>query len=222
MKNIERRCKNIHWLSYHIPKTAGTSFRKTLCDAFGDDVVYGAYASTNAKELTKGEIVWIPRSTKLLHGHFNPHRNHESHFENAKKIIWLRDPVKRAWSLLNHTLDVNNNQLVMDYIKQKFKDQPDLSREEMFLSVLADNKSKRFFTKYDSSLKNFPKSFFNFIGNTEEYGQGLNRLSDMMNKELKNHQSNVSINKTPPPNIPPALLNYFDKDYIIYDKFISG
>ena len=222
VNNIKKSYNNIEWVSYHIPKTAGTSFRRSLCDAFGKKSVYGVYARTNAIEFNKGEMAWIPRGTKLLHGHFYPHRNHENLFKNAKKIIWLRDPVKRAWSLLNHTLDIKNNKIVLDYINKKFLNPNALSREEMFLSILADEKSKLFFTKYHASLSNFSKSYFDFIGNTEEYERDLNRLSGLMNKELKNFQVNLSSNHAPPPAIPTKLLSYFDQEYRVFNALTSG
>ena len=222
LNNIKESCKSVEWLSYHIPKTAGTSFRKSLCEAYGSGAVYGVYVDTNAKEFSEGELAWIPSKTKLLHGHFYPHKNHSNLFQNAKKIIWLRDPIKRAWSLLNHTLDVNNNQIVKDYLTKKFLNHDNISREEMFLEVLADKNSERFFTRYHKSLANFPKSFFDFVGKTEDYENGIAILSGLMDKELKNFNVNVSVNKSSPPTIPSSLLSYFDKEFKIYDKLTQG
>jgi len=219
--NIENNFNNVEWLSYHIPKTAGTSFRNTLCEAFGDEAVYGVYASTNAKEFIRGESVWIPRGTELLHGHFNPHRRHEILFPNGKRIIWLRDPIRRAWSLLNHTLDIKSNQVLHSYIKQNFLDKGILSREEIFVSMLADSQSKEYFTKYHISLKDFPKTFFHFVGKTEDYDEGIKKLSELMDKDLQSRHLNTSKNNNPAPNIPLKLLGYFDNEYTIYDRLTS-
>lgn len=219
--NIEKNYSNVKWLSYHIPKTAGTSFKDTLCDAFGDDALYPVYASTNSKEFNHGETIWIPRGTEVLHGHFNPLPKHKTLFQNGKRIIWLRDPIKRAWSLLNHTLDIRSNQVLNSYIKQNFLDKGILSREDIFISMLSDSQSNKYFTKYHSILNDFPKTFFHFIGKTEDYDQSIKRLSDLMNKELQISYLNKSKNNNPTPNIPPNLLGYFDKEYIIYDRLTS-
>ncbi|MGS2720737.1 hypothetical protein [Paraglaciecola aestuariivivens] len=105
---------------------------------------------------------------------------------------------------------------------KKFLNHDNISREEMFLAVLADNNSERFFTKYHRSLTNFPKSFFDFVGKTEDYESGIDILSGLMGKELKNFNVNVSVNKSSPPTIPSSLLSYFDKEYKIYDNLTSG
>lgn len=87
-------------ISVHVPKTAGTAFRNVLIKIYGEDKVFGDYDRQNINKLLT-EI----KSQKInaIHGHFQVEK-YDNHFAEAKRIIWLRDPVKRLISNYWHQI----------------------------------------------------------------------------------------------------------------------
>lgn len=224
-KRVRRRmltnAEKVEWVSYHIPKTAGTSFRSALQNAFEEREFFAVYEFSGANELSRGEPIWLPASTKVIHGHFRPHALHRQLFPNGKRITWVRDPIKRAWSLLNHTLDVQNNDNVYQFIKTNFLDQGITDREELFRAMIKHKKSAKFLNIYTRDYKSFNKKFFFFVGSTEHYDEDLDRLAELMQRPLPRQQLNSSQNKQPAPELSDKERAYFSEEYRIYDRLTS-
>ncbi|NVK56712.1 MAG: hypothetical protein HWE26_13985 [Alteromonadaceae bacterium] len=221
-KRLHETSKQVKWVSYHIPKTAGTSFRLSLESAYGARRVFGVYADSGAKEMSRAEQIWLPRSATVLHGHFKALPKHGVLFPNAKRLVWLRDPIQRSWSLLNHTLDISNNDNVYGFIKNKFIDKGISDREEIFLSLLSDKESKKFFHAYSLFFKTVGKDFFHFVGNSNDYDDELKRLSNLMGIRLTQNYLNESKVKRKAPEVPRALHKYFDDEYKVYNLFCKN
>jgi len=85
-------------ISVHIPKTAGTTFRELLANCFGDDLClfYGGWRDRHL-----APMVQPPSSLRCIHGHFHA-RDFEAPFPDARRIVWLRDPVERVCSEYEH------------------------------------------------------------------------------------------------------------------------
>lgn len=211
----------VDWVSYHIPKTAGTSFRSALQNTFGEQQFFAVYEFSGANELSRGEPIWLPASVQVIHGHFRPHTMHRQLFPNAKRITWVRDPIKRAWSLLNHTLDVQNNNSVYQFIKTHFLDKGITEREELFKAMIKNKQSAKFFNIYKRDYKAFNKKFFFFVGSTERYNDDLNRLAELMQKPLPPQQLNSSKNKQSVPELSDKERAYFSEEYRIYERLTS-
>ncbi|PYE32844.1 hypothetical protein DFP83_105152 [Idiomarina fontislapidosi] len=220
-RRILANAARVNWVSYHIPKTAGTSFRSALQTAFGQQAFFAVYEFSGANELSRGEPIWLPASTQVIHGHFRPHSRHKQLFPNGKRITWMRDPIKRAWSLLNHTLDVQNNDNVYQFIKTHFLDRGITDREELFKTMLNNKGTATFFNIYKRDYKTFNKKFFYFVGSTERYNEDLKRLEELMQKPLPTQQLNSSQNKQPAPELSDKERAYFSEEYRIYEKLIS-
>ena len=99
------RGKNIELLSVHIPKTAGTSFRNTLTEIYGDAAVLRVDLPPKRQQDPEDAFDQIPEKfepeVRVLHGHFNPtglRMEYPDIPEDVKLITWLRDPVKRVIS----------------------------------------------------------------------------------------------------------------------------
>jgi hypothetical protein len=208
----------VEWVSYHIPKTAGTSFRVALQQAFGDDSFFGVYESSGANELSLGQQIWLPPKRSVIHGHFRPHSRHKNLFRNAKRITWLRDPIKRMWSQLNHTLDVKNNDKVFDFVNSRCLKHGITDREAIFKTLLKIPESKRFFNVYERDYSNFSRQFFHFVGNTDCYAEDLQRLSEFMRKPLTTQALNSSKNKQPAPQLNDKERAYFSEEYRIFER----
>ncbi|MDJ0518101.1 MAG: methyltransferase domain-containing protein [Trichodesmium sp. MO_231.B1] len=83
-------------ISIHVPKTAGTTFKKVLRQIYHPEEIFFDYphrGDLRNKMLTNPKL-----GVKVIHGHFPCHK-YNSKFPEFKKIIWLRDPIKRLISL---------------------------------------------------------------------------------------------------------------------------
>ena len=87
-------------LSIHIPKTAGTSFRRVLRLAFGRDLLLHYWALEDADGRA---VTVISDRIRCIHGHFVPDR-FLLQFPEAALITWVRDPVERIASAYAHVL----------------------------------------------------------------------------------------------------------------------
>jgi len=188
----ENQFPNVQWLSHHIPKTAGKSLLHSFRLSFGMNHIQEAYSdSLLHKRLSLGKPVWVARTAKVLHGHFSPHENHVEQFPNARRIIWIRDPVERNISLLGHIL---NHTLIQSRFVS-FKTKYTLSEhsfEELF-SIMMTDKSLYSATRiYDLYLQGVRKSNFAFVGQVNRYKEDLIRLEEIMGIKLTQHFENVN------------------------------
>jgi hypothetical protein len=78
----------------HIPKTAGTSFRKLLTDIFGEDQVSLQFSG---KRLTDDDAVMLDKF-QVIAGHIG-FADIEKYFPNRRLITILREPVDRCLSI---------------------------------------------------------------------------------------------------------------------------
>ena len=145
-------------MSLHIPKTAGTSFRKALDAEYGGDlgVIYD------------GTVV-DARRFRAVHGHF-----HASELRRvarrAKWIMWLREPVDRLvsyydfWSQSERHGNPNH-----DHFLESGMSLEDFVEWEPIRSEFA--------RQYVANLE--PDDFF-FVGITERYEGDLARLAQLL------------------------------------------
>ena len=100
-REIENIAKNIEIISVHVPKTAGTSFGEYLRLIYGEEKLV-----TDYEELTVQKLIEqgnLTNETKIIHGHFPAHK-YQGYFPNAKRIVWLRNPVIRTISWYSYCL----------------------------------------------------------------------------------------------------------------------
>jgi hypothetical protein len=122
-------------MSYHLPKTAGTSFFRALTQVYGLDKI--ASYLEGLVVLSHGVE---PQTIKVIHGHV-PSRKYFRP-PNVKEIIWLRNPVLRLISLYFFwkTIPRTEDKSWHNYLQQKnldiveFANIPDV-RNEMSLYV---------------------------------------------------------------------------------------
>lgn len=91
-------------ISIHIPKTAGTSFRNTLCEVYGHQEVVRLDIGLVRQETRIREQLYdapqLPPETRVLHGHFSIPllKGRFDIPDDLPVITWLRDPVERVIS----------------------------------------------------------------------------------------------------------------------------
>ena len=210
---------NVRWLSHHIPKTAGRSLEQALVEAFGAESLFEAYSNTTtSKRLNKGEKLWTPATAVVIHGHFCPHKEHIRQFPNAQRIIWIRDPLDRAISLMRYILRTPGlKNPAFHKFRKQFSREPQIDKLiENFLTNPELFPSTRIYERY---LTGFSKTDFAFIGRTEHFEADLRSLSDIMKVELRPSHVNrdrQSYVEMPCPDLKTLLKSEYDflKDWL--------
>lgn len=202
VKEWTRQPGNISLISVHIPKTAGTSFRRILKNEYGNERVARIDAplgkgSTSRKEPilrvneVRREDCTIPARLEVIHGHFNIEQL-GTMIElppTAKRITWLRDPVERVIS--NYY-----------YLRERLR--AELNEAQKGLNILS--KMQRSLIEYARAEKNrnrqskflagTPLEDFDFVGIQEHYAEDVAALAKALawthevNIPQYNHTSN--------------------------------
>jgi hypothetical protein len=87
-------------ISVHVPKCAGTSFRRVLEGLYGN-ALWLTYESVITRDKARRDAV--PAGTACIHGHFFAD-TFDDIFPDRTLIAWLRDPVDRVASTYYHFL----------------------------------------------------------------------------------------------------------------------
>jgi hypothetical protein len=186
--SLDQQFPNVEWLSHHIPKTAGSSLYHSFDHAFKYKDIQGVYPFNHLpKRLNTGQAVWVPGNIKLIHGHFRPHRNQLLQFPNAKRIIWIRDPVERVISLLSHVLRNKMIQTKFDEIKNQHS--AGLKSFNALLFMMINDETLYSTTRiYETYLSGFDKTDFAFVGWVNYLSEDLTRLAEIMKIELSEYR----------------------------------
>ncbi|KHT54951.1 hypothetical protein RJ41_05030 [Alteromonas marina] len=210
---------DVRWLSHHIPKTAGTSLRASFDEAFGRRQVYDLYNPTLVKDFSNGQRLDIPKRISLIHGHFQPHPNQTELYQNAKRIIWIRDPVARAWSVLKHLISVQKHKKEFLLLKESFGERVHTPDDEILDFFLKKNEFKHLNRPYQNYFKNVPIEDFAFVGVTERFDSDIKKLSELMEVKLKTKTLNAIPSK--------SVINkddfkhYLKEEYFLVRNFID-
>jgi hypothetical protein len=183
--------KSVLWLSHHIPKTAGTSLKLSYERTFGSKAIKQVYQHEEVKRLGNGKKISLAIGTKIIHGHFHAHPEHLLTYPNAKRIVWIRDPVERAWSMLGHMLDVQKTKTEYKIIAKEFGSQIEERKIEVFEFFLTHPILKKMNQPYKNHFSKVPISEFDFVGRTSEFEHDIQLLSDKMGVTLPYIETNV-------------------------------
>lgn len=206
-------------ISVHIPKTAGTSFAKTLQDIYKEKLFldYNDAHITSAGQFflarvkdrlanTRKKI--IEAKIECIHGHFTPIK-YRFYFPKARYIIWFRDPIKRLISYYNFLKNVDYEKVANDLKilaatnklnKNTGKDIINLFKKNVTFrgldekdipSFIANNKYSP--NHYNRWLHGFNLDNFFFIGITEEYEKSIRLFGKMIHhkEELLTYRENI-------------------------------
>ena len=87
VKNVK---SEVEIISVHVPKTAGSAFTRVLLRVYGPEGVFLDYPYE--KNYQRQFMKERDANVKVIHGHFRGAK-YKQIFPNAKRIIWLREPV---------------------------------------------------------------------------------------------------------------------------------
>lgn len=210
----------VQLLSYHLPKTAGTSLYLALEQAYGNQHIQRVYDHDDIAELLLGKPVWVPQKTQVMHGHFRPNPKHAKIYPSAKRIIWVRDPINWCWSTFKHYLWQKNGK-VYAYIDKAYLSKKQWDKNDLFLALLNDPEFDRvrlYFSKYN---KHIEPDFFDFVGKSEDYENELNRLGDLLNKEFSVQKANKNPNREALKTPRETLYPYFKSQYQFIKEYFG-
>lgn len=169
-------------LFFHVPKTAGSSFRYSLEKIipkekiFYDYGVLGNLTRPVIKQWLKGDIktpqlekVVKKRDITLYAGHI-PYRRYQNILKDFKRVTFIRDPLQRAYSEYNH---------------RKGRGDFDISFEEFIEMPQFINTLHHFFINAEN-LRNF-----DFIGFTEYYQDSIKLFNEEFGYDIEVVVANV-------------------------------
>jgi len=194
--NQTRISNSLDFISIHIPKTAGTSFRNTLKSNFGENNVVRLDIDPDSKEilLENKPIGSSQLSHQILgiHGHMY-YPDIINSFEikrDTKWITWLRNPVDRVISNYYYLSEVLANEL-----DEKGKGLDILSKMQRTLIEFARiDKNRNRMSKF---LEGADISSFDFLGIMEFYHQDLQHFADVFGIEnIQYYHHNSTVKKT--------------------------
>lgn len=187
----DKRIKNnIQLVSIHIPKTAGTSFRNTLKEVYGEKHVKRFDIGVNKFQLEQVpfDLLELPKEIQVLHGHMQYNLLIEK-INIAKEIpiiTWLRDPVERVISNYKYL-----SKRLAEELDEEGKGLNILSKMQRTLMEYAHAElNQNRMSKFLSGLQ--PEDLF-FIGITEHYSSDMKSLAKLLNWErYQEHQHNIT------------------------------
>ena len=154
--NLPAQAPQVELISVHVPKAAGTAFRQVLLQVYGTQGVLTDQTNMFEDNMP-ATIHW---QTKVIEGHFRAGK-YDKLFPNARRITWLREPIRR---------------LISDYcfrhISNPTKDH--LNRENLL--TFAQNNSN--LMAYCVNGK--PLDYFDFVGITEYFAEDLLALKNIL------------------------------------------
>ena len=166
----------------HIPKTAGTSFKRAAIEFYGDERVIKNYGekSIETSQLTRSTLLKNTNIAKFKrelieqkiqcymgHVHFNSARHA---FDCTQLVTFLRDPVEQVVSHFNHYKRWHGYEGVI----------------QQFIETLGfRNVQSRF-------LKGIPRSILGLVGITERFSESLEIYNRQYGVNLLNRSDNVN------------------------------
>lgn len=176
---ISMENKGLELISIHIPKTAGTSFRNTLKQNYGEkevirlDIPFQGRVKINQKQYKKDTL---PPKVRVIHGHFSAamlQNTFPAIDESVPYITWLRNPVDRV---------VSN----FYYLEKQLKEI--LSKKDYNFNILKRmQKNLLEYAAFPANQNRIAKflngtelSQFLFVGIQEHYSEDLGQLANLL------------------------------------------
>lgn len=189
------------YISVHIPKTAGTSFKEILHGIaqerlfldYGDKPLASAYPERKMASLANDADRYkailsaasvSPDLPVVVHGHFLAAK-YQWVFPQAKTLVWLRDPLERLASHYHHWL--RNPDLENDTCMKMLNEQ---------MSLVQFARLAPMSNLYSRFLCGRKLESIAFVGITEEFEKGLRLFARILGREPVKLIVNTNANNT--------------------------
>ena len=218
---MKHPCPQLKLISFHIPKTGGTSFRNTLKGVYGEDQVARVDAGYRASVLLNGEVMQPgePIQAEVIHGHifWSDWQNRFEAPECVQKVVWLRDPVERVASQYYYLVEVLKTQLDeegkgLNLLLKLLKTFPEFIRNPQVQNIL---------TRY--LTPEIVESNFHFIGILEHRQEDMARLAAKLNwSQFEDHQHNKTTERPDPTPAERDLIRAYNQaDVRFYEQALE-
>lgn len=189
-------------ISVHLPKTAGTSFERSLRRHFGaqlerryaDKPLHHHPLRRNlraAREGLCGRRRQETASPACIHGHFLPlSYRHLARRADVRFVTWLREPIDRLLSHYHYWRRAADND-ARDTLQDQTQDkvQRRMREENWSFEQFAQRRELR--NVYRAFLWGFPVERFDFIGITEHYASDLREFGQrFLDRDLRPAEEN--------------------------------
>lgn len=165
-------------ISFHIPKTAGTSFSDILHKQYGEKLLK-VYEQPLLNQC-KGKDIPVETIQKFdaVHGHFMASQVWLDAFPNAHFVLWIRDPYERLYS--HYTF--------WSRIKAPGKDAAVFRENKPSLLTFCTDKTYQKRNRiYEYFLQDFPIDKLSFVGEMSSIDQDMRTLAAKMKWRDINH-----------------------------------
>ena len=215
------------FISVHLPKTAGSSFRSSLEIIFGDQLhkdYKGSGMALTAFERNKraftDSFLLAERGLApfdCVHGHFLPAKYLLLRdLEALTFITWMREPVARMISHYHYWQQAYDSEKSAPHHKQVIEE--GWSLEEFCLN-------ERFRNIYSKYLWGFPLEYFDFIGITEYYKEDFQYFTKKYFNNTQPVKRENTSKRMDSINFSPETLekikHFHSKDIELYQRALS-
>ncbi len=206
----------------HIPKTAGTSLRYDLYDAFPAGAVYPDaweyYIQNKARYLTRLEInekqfKQLFLENEIVIGHFGLKPWHLLKEQKPKTLAFFRHPVDRIWSSIRYHSKKGRRYHGKTMVE--ILEEYDRTEGQMMARMLGYQKKR---DNLEECFENLEK--LDAIGITEAYDNSLDKINQAFGWQLKSQHKRNSGRLTIPieGKWQMAITEISDLDLKIYEK----
>jgi hypothetical protein len=180
----------IELLSVHFPKSAGKSLLRSLETAYGATAILTDYSDDPADPcspfnldpdgcLRRAQQQVYEDQVRVIHGHF--HISKYAHLRNAKRITFLRHPLKNLLSIYFFWKTLPEGHALFNYCRDHKLDILEFARIPLLRYLL----SRTYFGNVDLTT-------FDFVGTTENYAADIQKLACVLGVPLAESTVNVT------------------------------
>ena len=215
LENNQGENTGVEIISVHVPKSVGSTFTRALLRVYGPEAVLLDYPYDKDYQLQfmkKGDA-----KVKVIHGHF-PITKYQAKFPDAKRIIWLREPINFLISYYCFSKAFKRTRFYDLLQKKKLS----------FWEFAQIPENQNIASAY---LKNFKLKDFYFVGIEDFFEEDFNKIKKMLSWpdiEISKENNNIDADYTEVKNeifsdisLVEKVINLNYKDWKMYQQALS-